>query len=382
MHTHDHKDMRALVLRQARQEGQARKGQTRGRYAIAALLALGLMSSSLSALSFGTMGNYNAGMGGAGVAVTGSQYGLYYNPALLGQNHKARIAYSLGISIQSKLDASSNGTTNANADASASAKSQNALLFAIKGNNNRGAIAFGTFINLYGSARMKGQVDVNNQNAQVAGGTSSMLLLEVPIGYGHKFKIGNGNFSMGLALKYIYARAYKDGGITESTNDIGVNFLSGPYVYTNNFGVDIGFLYEIHGFTLGATGKYLNSPKIRLSDGSKMTIRPQGRLGIAYNKKFFTIAADIDLVKNKDVTGVNEQMVGGGIILDGKYADIRLGAKYDMQNHYDNGVIVTAGLNLLGFLDVAVESGFKQIEVGSMKLPTYIALKVGGGFSW
>ena len=66
--------------------------------------ALGMLSSclygSLEALEFGSMGNTSAAMGGAGVALKHSVWGLYYNPALLAADPRVKMGYSLGVGLE------------------------------------------------------------------------------------------------------------------------------------------------------------------------------------------------------------------------------------------------------------------------------------------
>lgn len=60
------------------------------------LIVASFAVSSLGALEFGQMGNLAASMGGAGVAIDKSAWGLYYNPALLGTSKVAHFSYSFG----------------------------------------------------------------------------------------------------------------------------------------------------------------------------------------------------------------------------------------------------------------------------------------------
>ncbi|MBR2112516.1 MAG: hypothetical protein IJ950_06275, partial [Helicobacter sp.] len=66
------------------------------------LYVLATCATSMYALEFGTMGNVSASMGGAGVALKNSAFGLYYNPALLSASPKVKFGYSVGVSIQEK----------------------------------------------------------------------------------------------------------------------------------------------------------------------------------------------------------------------------------------------------------------------------------------
>lgn len=60
-------------------------------------IALLLFISNLIALEFGQIGNTPASVGGAGVAYKKNAWAVYYNPALLGANRQASIAYSFGV---------------------------------------------------------------------------------------------------------------------------------------------------------------------------------------------------------------------------------------------------------------------------------------------
>ena len=61
------------------------------------LIAFSLIISNLVALEFGQIGNTPASVGGAGVAYKKNAWAVYYNPALLGANRQASIAYSFGV---------------------------------------------------------------------------------------------------------------------------------------------------------------------------------------------------------------------------------------------------------------------------------------------
>ena len=60
-------------------------------------IAFALIISNLVALEFGQIGNTPASVGGAGVAYKKNAWAAYYNPALLGANRQASIAYSFGV---------------------------------------------------------------------------------------------------------------------------------------------------------------------------------------------------------------------------------------------------------------------------------------------
>ncbi|WP_233708124.1 conjugal transfer protein TraF [Helicobacter bizzozeronii] len=58
-----------------------------------------LACGGLEGLEFGQMGDTSFGMGGAGVALENSSWGLYYNPALLDIDSRTKFGYSFGASI-------------------------------------------------------------------------------------------------------------------------------------------------------------------------------------------------------------------------------------------------------------------------------------------
>ncbi len=58
------------------------------------MLCAGL--SSINALEFGSMGQVSTSIGGAGVALKQSAWGVYYNPALLAADRRSKVGYSFG----------------------------------------------------------------------------------------------------------------------------------------------------------------------------------------------------------------------------------------------------------------------------------------------
>ena len=61
------------------------------------LAFIALIVSNIFALEFGQIGNTPMSVGGAGVAYKKNAWAVYYNPALLGANRSANIAYSFGV---------------------------------------------------------------------------------------------------------------------------------------------------------------------------------------------------------------------------------------------------------------------------------------------
>lgn len=301
---------------------------------------------------------------------------------------------------------------------------QNGLVFQIGGNgpDARGAIAFGIFGSAFASASATFdpthnqiiidtdgnyvKVNIDGSSISLNGSTKNdydnysllsstanhqihgtgILLSEIPIGYGQAFSTPIGNFSIGLTGKYIFSMGYgldRSGSFDSIANGFqDMNLRNGTKQQT--FGIDFGFLYNYKAFSLGLVGKDLNEPVLRINDNHKVVLNSQLRAGLSYEWKILSIAVDMDLKPNHTLSYLSpeNQMVGGGVMLDLKYIDFRFGSMYDLKSRTGEGIIFTGGINILGFLDLAVQSNTKLTNVGDYKIPSYLSVKLGGGFSW
>lgn len=312
-----------------------------------------------------------------------------------------------------------------------SLSTQNGLVMNIGSKKKRGTVSIGIMPSAYMSAAVKmdpthsqiiiqngGQdykVEVGSDNISlgVAGNgdfdkssilsssakhqisAASVGVVEVPIGYGHLFETPIGDISVGLAAKYIFGTGYlysKEGAFDTITQNLAPSFNSIPQTHT--FGIDAGLAYAprfAKNLTLGFVAKNLNMPKIKTdaTTGAMTRLNTQLRAGLSYgwlNDKI-VLAGDIDLMPNDTISLARpkSQVAGGGVLIDLKYFDLRLGAMYDFRNNSDEGMILTGGINLLGFLDIAVQSNLhlsQEIAGSGISVPSYLVLKVGGGFSW
>lgn len=240
---------------------------------------------------------------------------------------------------------------------------------------------------------------IMSDNAKHTARVNSLSLVEVPVGYGHLIETKVGNFGIGGALKYMGGVAYNfehSGGI----NTIGKG-ITAPSLqevaenFTHTCGLDIGGIYQpraFKGLLVGLVAKNLNAPKIKGNNATQMQINPQVRAGVStsFLNDRVSLAFDLDLLPNETLSKARpySQVAGGGIMLDLKFVDLRLGAMYDFRSIGNEGMILTGGLNILGFLDVAVQSNINLVDASSLglssniRIPSYLSVKVGGGFSW
>lgn len=216
---------------------------------------------------------------------------------------------------------------------------------------------------------------------------------ELPIGYGYAWHSRAGTFGLGLAGKYIHAAGY----ILEASgsyDNIGksISFSSKDIVQTSTWGVDVGLVYVptfSKNLIFGLVGKNLNAPKIK-TNKKTIELNRQVRAGVSYSlwKERIVFALDADLLANQTLSTVRpySQMIGGGVMFDFKYVDLRFGSMYDFRDTTKEGVILTGGINILGFLDIAVQSNLNLTSIPqiskNLQLPSYLNVKIGGGFSW
>lgn len=235
--------------------------------------------------------------------------------------------------------------------------------------------------------------DTNTQNAHSIYMTS-FVLSEIPVGYARTFYFKNGNLNIGIAGKLMNSVSMQSKiAITTKTNfNAEMNKIVQDFKNTTMdkaIGVDVGAVYEIdlpkfRYLTLGLVGKNLNSPTFT-STLQDITIKPQARAGIAYyTQPGFNLAFDVDLTQNDIIAfstkDQKSQMVGGGAGFMWKGFDLRLGAMKDLRQ--DNGLILTGGINVLGLIDIALQSSTKFTDIQGYPMPQYLSLRVGGSLSW
>lgn len=383
---------------------------------------------SLSALPFGSMGNTSAGLGDSGVALRKSAWGIYYNPALLASDNRGKFGYSVGLGIEQRglgniLSALMGGGENIDINILydqlqnhsgnfLSMSSQNGFVIQITGGVEKkpkldiqgnpsedlseesqetrspiGAFTMATFLSAYGTGGIDTTLD--NLDLQANGKLNGIFLLEVPVGWGWRFETNGGDISIGAALKYMGVSSldFTISGIVHDNGGASFNFRKEmqPLASVSSFGIDLGLLYSIYGVNIGFVAKNINVPTFKLNNGKKLQILPQFRLGLSYEfAKYFALTFDTDLAPNNYLFDRSRktQMLGGGILMDFKYVDLRFGLMGDMANKFDNGVIITGGINLAGFLDIALQASSEMFKVSGYRIPNAFNIKVGGSFTF
>ncbi|MBJ6725638.1 conjugal transfer protein TraF [Geomesophilobacter sediminis] len=261
----------------------------------------------------------------------------------------------------------------------------------------------------------------SGSNSSISNNTSSvvskaLLYAEAPIAYGHPINLGQfGTLGVGVAVKAIAGSVYQNqvllvndpSGKAISSGDLGKQ-LTKNHEQSNNIGVDAGVLWKKSILSVGVVGKNLNKPTFKAPNYQKYTndpttgaivtttvkgedvaLDPMVRAGIALDPwKWLTIAADMDLTKNKSVgplnNGVKSQNIGGGVeIHPWSILKVRAGAMKNIAavDGSTNPLILTAGLSFL-FLDLDAAAATKTFKVDNKTIPEELRVQLMAGFSF
>ena len=230
---------------------------------------------------------------------------------------------------------------------------------------------------------------IMNDKAQHSLYANALALVEIPIGYGHTIFTPMGDVNLGLAVKFIQGIGYGDSLNFAVGNMPSVSVDKNKMDMAQTFGLDFGLLYSprfVKNLHLGLVAKNVNSPTINRTGVADTKLHPQVRAGVSYEMMdFLTFAFDADVLPNDtlSLSSPKSQFFGGGVMANFKKVDFRLGAMQDIRSNAGEGLILTGGLNLFGFLDVAMQYGLGQnITIQGINVSNYMSLRVGGQFSF
>ncbi|MFC3848448.1 conjugal transfer protein TraF [Helicobacter baculiformis] len=372
-----------------------------------------LICGSVGALQFGQMGGISPAMGGAGVALEDSEWGLYYNPALLDMDTSKRFrlgvnvgARASGNNLPSLVGATAQGShLSFNPNNGLYMNTQDGLAFQLRLDHKSkktgqqkglGALGVGVFINAFGQAHAR------NSNADSMT-LRALGLGSLNVGYSKAFSLHKfGTLGVGVSAGYMYsvdleAQDQRFTQIKELLSDKALRQRQSHFI------LDMGIVYRIVGFSVGVVLKNVNEPVVRFNSGTRATLGPQARLGMAYHYKWLNLAMDVDLTSNKTlIPNSYNRMVGGGIGLNLPFGlGVRFGAMGNIAKEQvlQKGVILTGGLcykilRIVG-LELSVQSGLKHMAASTsfpsdvpntfrnkvpfvaFKFPNYFALRFG-----
>lgn len=359
------------------------------------------------------MGNVSTSLGGSGVALRNSAWGLYYNPALLSSDPRSKFSFSGGLyvsrtnlnklmeittrtdytQVQDILSSLSNAKASLEAQLGVVAQiggfvktsvqaqeDEYGRLISVTKEEQSSAFAIGAFASSI--------VDISISNG---GGVSyeassfGIVLMEVPVGYAYKLGTDFGDFNFGAAFKYLRAVFDRSGYGGNAYNGVEIklpNFLS--MTPSQNFGIDLGFLYSYKDFHIGLSAKNINCPTFK-GAGQKLTLDPQLRAGVSYEfAEHYVVVMDVDLLPydSYSVVSPKSQYFGLGIMGDYTKFDFRFGISMDMLGK--DGAKISAGFNAFGILDIVGEMGtnFAKFNGSELATPTNFGIKIGSTFTF
>lgn len=362
-----------------------------------------------NALEFSEVGHKAMAMGGVGVAVKKNPYAIFYNPALTSANPATRIGYSLGGGFAEKniLDAF-NYDFNSISDVYAfnellaenflNVNVGGALAFKIPDVLPFGHLSLGFAYNAYATANFTGSLPTNVSTIgdRVTFNMRRLDVMEIPLNYAFTSNAPIGDISFGVALKFMNAKSKLTNRtlqITDTKSDIMTDIqdtlkASGA-TSASNVGLDLGVAYspvDFPSISVALSAKNINAPKFKFGQNGDLKIKPQARLGVAWEfAEFFTLAGDFDITSNElvsasDVAPVQKsQKMGLGIDFDTAIFDLRAGVAKDLRQ--DNGAILSLGLGF-GFLDIGLAVATDKSKVENTSYPRYFAVQIGGGIEF
>ena len=234
-------------------------------------------------------------------------------------------------------------------------------------------------------------LDYAVQNQTTTINVKGLAYMEIPFAYGYQMETGAGRLSLGGSVKIMSGRTYfLEKPIDSESGDI-MDDIDATEKETTTFGMDAGLQFipaGIEDLSLGMVMKNMNTPKFDVIDGSKIEIKPQVRIGAAYNTLLdrLTFAVDADLTDNETlIPGYREQYIGGGVDFHPfSWFSLRAGMMKNIKES-DEGNIMTAGL---GFgskwlqLDIAGQYSTEKGTYDGKKMPRYGRVQVSLVSRW
>jgi len=217
---------------------------------------------------------------------------------------------------------------------------------------------------------------------------------EIPIAYGRSFSTDKGKLNLGGSFKIMQGYTFDQVIDIDTESEEVRDELEDLNNKSTAYGVDLGLFYQppklstLSNLSVGLVAKNINTPKFDLSGGGTIDLKPQYRVGFAYNfwHNKITMALDVDLTNNQtNISNYNAQFIGGGFNFHPySWLSLRLGAMQNIQESAE-GMISTGGLSL-GVkwlqLDLAGQLSNKKGELDGQAIPRYGKVQVALVSKW
>ena len=351
-----------------------------------------LAVSPVQAQEFGWIGARSAAMGGTGVALADDSAAVHFNPAGLAIRPHADTVIALGgfahdqnelvNSVERLGQVNREALAAGDPEATAAARAD-ILSLAQDGTGLDGGVSAGLFLTQNGGGisleglgwvAVRPSVDLvhletgNDPARGIANNTTTIHFrgLETREAVGtYSIAIIPALLSVGVNLKYVKGTTYASEALVfdvnrSSRSQLIRDALDKNSKSTNRFSYDLGVLFTpIEILRVGATARYVNSPKFRTFEGGTIRLDRQVRIGAAFTPSDFrqgAITADVDLFRNQaDLKDRKTRFAGVGGELRMGALMLRAGARTDLEEAHRT-VVPTAGIGFSSFsfnLDVA-----------------------------
>jgi len=217
---------------------------------------------------------------------------------------------------------------------------------------------------------------------------TGLILIEVPLSYGHNLPTKYGDIALGASLKLMQGTTYRD-SVDFLSKDIQKE-IEDTETKSSTFGIDLGFLYTpsmVEDLRVGLVAKNINSPAFKTDISADHVLDPMVRFGISYDVlESLEIALDSDLTSNKtEVPGFDVQYMGMGLNYH-PFSFLSLGAGL-MDNLASDleGLIYTAGFGIGPewlHLEISGQYASKEQTVEGVTYPTYSKINLGFVSTW
>lgn len=379
-------------------------------------LAAALCVASAPALEFSELGHKSLSMGSTGVALKNNPYAIFYNPALSAASPATRLGYGLNGSFAEKnilqvfnYDLNKVRYEDIGAfnellkDNFVNIKLSGAVAFKFPDILPYGQLSVGFAQSVYAVGNFTGELNTIGEAISIATGATKPVtlnmrrvdIMEIPVSYAISNETPIGQVSLGAAVKFMNASSKltnKPLSVNDKKddvlNDVKDTLKGSGATSASNVGLDLGVVYSPMdlGLSVGLSAKNLNAPKFKFGENGELKIKPQARLGAAWELgEIVSIAGDIDLTNNELISASKEakkqtsQKIGIGAAVDMMFFGARAGVAKDLRQ--DNGAILSLGLGF-GFLDIGAAVATKTSKVENTSYPRYFAITLGGGFSF
>ena len=390
-------------------------------------VALAFCIGDAGAVSFGTFDPRSLGMGGTGVADGRAGDAAYYNPALLA-TQRASDDFSVDAPVAGAILADpdklrdgvntfqnndnttkfsndittfQNNPTQANAD-QAIATGQ-ALLSDLQGLSDKALLLeanvglsiavpsrkLGVGVIVDGRALGGAELnvtanDINSindaldklktldptvtdvtQNFNSSVPIRAAVLAEAGVALAHDFTILGRDVSFGVTPKFVRVDTFDYDPTVQNASVT----LSQGHLTDNTINLDLGAAAHItDALKAGFVIKNIIPHDFTTALGHVISSNPQARAGVAYERKLYTLAMDIDLTNN-DPTGLDaatQYLALGGEVDAWGWAQLRAGYRYNMQDNNTSAASVGVGISPFGVhIDVAVIASSKLLGLAA-----------------